>query len=111
MSVKKFTFQITKKGRKWFEGINEKGRKIQILINEVSNEWHEGQNVTFLGKEEVRRSKFGISVKIYPVPEEEGIKEIEEAKFKKANEEYEKWKGYIEDAKKKGYLYKKELKN
>lgn len=105
--MKKFVYQITKKGRKWFEGINEKGYKAQILINETSNTWQEGQKVEFWGTEEIERSKFGTTVKIYPVSEEEAEKIREEEKIKEATAEYKRWKEYVEKAKKEGYVYEK----
>lgn len=105
--MKKYVFQILKKGRKWFEGVNQKGYKAKIEINEISNGWQEGQTVEFWGREEVEKSRFGTSIKIYPIPEEEATRVAEEEKIKKAKSEYERWKGYIENNVIEGRLYEK----
>lgn len=100
--IKKMQFKITKKGRKWFEGINDVYTKgVQIEINENSKDWNVGDVVEFVGRIEKESSRFGTTIKIYPMSEQDALNE----ELKRLEQEYKRWKEYIEEAKEKGYVY------
>lgn len=99
--MKQVTYKIVKKGRKWFEAVVPgKGYKAQIEINPASEHFKEGEEITFNAGVVMESSKYGTSVKIYPVTEKE-------VKDKKNLEEIKRWLGYVEEKAPTGYLYEK----
>ncbi|MDK2794420.1 MAG: hypothetical protein PWP75_1049 [Caldanaerobacter sp.] len=103
--MKKLTYKIVKKGRKWFEGKTEKGYKAKIEINEVSKNWEVDKTYTFGGRIEVEEFRGHKKWKVYPVcTAEELQKEAEkerQAERKKRELEVsirlaKEWLGYIE---------------
>lgn len=100
--IKKLQFKITKKGRKWFEGTNDiYTRGVQIEINEHSQHWNVGDIVEFMGRIEKESNRFGTTIKIYPLSEKEALNES----LKQLESDYQRWQGYIEEARKRGSLY------
>ncbi len=97
MTIKNVTYQITKKGRKWYEGIvPEKNWKAKILINEFSEGWSVGETITFPARVDVERCRYGTKVKVYPCSEEELKKERIEKKTQLLNQLKEEIKRNVE---------------
>jgi len=67
--MKKVTYEIVKRGRKWFEGVVPgKGWKAKIEINDVSKNWQVGETVTFFAEVDFQQNRYGTTVKVYPLP-------------------------------------------
>ena len=98
--VKKVTYKILKKGRKWFEGETPEGYKAKIEINEISRDWEVGKSYTFTADVVFEKNKFGTKVFVYP-------KDERKAQLETLMEEFERWKGYFENALEEGYIYEK----
>lgn len=99
-------YKIIKKGRKWFQAVDEKGYKAQIEINEHSENWEVGKTYKFPCSIEVEQYKQHKKINVFP----SGSGKVIEFKSPADNKENEfnRWLGYVkENAETKGYLYEK----
>jgi hypothetical protein len=106
--IKKVTYKIVKRGRKWFDAVDPgKGYKAQVEINQYSESFEEGKEYTFIAGVHFESSRYGTSVKIYPLDDKAASEVMQAQKEQKAIPEIQRWLGYVEEKAKEGYLYSK----
>jgi hypothetical protein len=107
LPVQKVTYKLVSKGRKWFSGITTKGHKALIEINNASLGFEVGQEYTFDAKVQFESSKYGTSVHVFPVSEDQKKEVIQQQADSKTLSEINRWLGCVEEKAPSGYLYEK----
>ncbi len=100
--IKQVTYKITKIGRKWFEAVQlDKKFIVKIEINENSKHFALNETYTFSAKILTEYSKYGTTIKIYPISDLQYKKILSNQNEK----EIVKWLNWIEEKANQGYLY------
>lgn len=100
--LKTVTYVIEKIGDKWIYG-KEPGKSYlnKIKLNKITDKFEIGKTYTFKAEVVWDSSKYGSSVTVYPIPNQE----IEQNKILEVKEEIEKWLNWVEEKAKTGWLY------
>jgi hypothetical protein len=83
---RRVSLRIEKRGRKWLEATTDRGTRVRVEINEISQDWQPGQSVAAWVRWEAEYSRYGSRHSLYPVGPEAAQAREREAALRRGEE-------------------------